>query len=85
LAAGLKNDLGQAAALEPHFDFAVNEECFRYRECARLAPFRRAGKAIFHVEYDLPPRAFCPQTRRLGLTSIAKRPSLTAWRHPCPP
>lgn len=84
LAAGLKNDLAQVAELEPEFDFAVNEECFRYRECARLAPFRRAGKAIFHVEYGLPAGDFCEQTRRLGLTSMAKRPELDAWRAPCP-
>jgi len=83
LAVGLKNDLGQAAALEPHFDFAVNEECFRYRECAALRPFIAAGKAVLHAEYDTPPRRFCATASRLGLSSIAKRMSLGAWRRPC--
>jgi hypothetical protein len=83
LAIGLKNDLGQVAALEPHFDFAVNEECFRYDECGRLAPFRRAGKPIFHVEYDVPAERFCGRARRYGLTSMLKRPHLDAWRRPC--
>ena len=37
LGVALKNDLEQAAALEPSFDFAVVEECFRYRECGIVA------------------------------------------------
>ena len=84
LAVGLKNDLGQAAELEPFFDFAVNEECFRYRECAALRPFLAAGKAVFHAEYAAPARRFCPAARRLGLSSIRKRPDLGPWRQACP-
>lgn len=83
LAIGLKNDLGQVAELEPSFDFAVNEECFRYAECGRLAPFVRAGKPVFHVEYDVDPARFCAQTRRLGLVSMRKHPDLDVWRAPC--
>jgi hypothetical protein len=83
LAIGLKNDLAQVAALEPYFDFAVNEECHRYAECGRLAPFTAAGKPVFHVEYDLPAARFCADTRRAGLVSMAKRPTLDAWRDPC--
>jgi hypothetical protein len=83
LAIGLKNDLGQAADLEPDFDFAVNEECVRYAECDRLAPFARAGKPVFHVEYDLPVAAACAGARPHGLTTIVKRPSLDAWRATC--
>ncbi|KAF3909890.1 hypothetical protein ABW21_db0208151 [Orbilia brochopaga] len=47
----LKNDLGQAAALAPYFDFAVNEQCSYYRECNLLAPFLNAGKAVVGLEY----------------------------------
>jgi hypothetical protein len=83
LSIGLKNDLDQAAALEPSFDWALVEECFRYRECDRLAPFVRAGKAVFSVEYDLEPRSFCGRARRLGLMSMRKRPGLGAWRQTC--
>ncbi len=36
LAAGLKNDLNQVAALQPYFQFAVNEQCFQYQECSML-------------------------------------------------
>lgn len=51
LTVGLKNDVGQVVQLEPYFDFAVNEECARYRECDTLIPFRTANKAVFEVEY----------------------------------
>jgi hypothetical protein len=84
LAIGLKNDLGQAAELEPLFDFAVNEECVRYAECHLLAPFVRAGKPVFHVEYDLPVAAACAGARPHGLVTIVKRPDLDAWRATCP-
>ena len=83
LAAGLKNDLAQVRALEPHFEFAVNEECFSHRECDRLAPFREAGKPVFHVEYELPRSEFCERAAQLGFSSMRKRWGLGAWRRPC--
>jgi hypothetical protein len=38
-----KNDLGQVKALVPTFEFAIVEECFRYRECGKAALFIDAG------------------------------------------
>lgn len=83
LSVGLKNDLAQIPQLLAHFDFAVNEECAQYGECARLSPFIEAGKAVFHVEYEERPEAFCAESRRLGLSSMQKRLDLDAWRRPC--
>jgi len=83
LSIGLKNDLDQVADLVDHFDFAVNEQCFEYGECAKLAPFVRAGKAVFSAEYELDTADFCPEARRLGFSSIRKRTSLDAWREAC--
>jgi hypothetical protein len=83
LAVGLKNDLGQIPSLVGEFDFAVNEECAQYDECAALLPFVRAGKAVLHVEYAVPKAKFCERSRRLGLSSMVKRPDLGAWRDPC--
>src|SRR5215475_8104046 len=64
-AAGLKNDLGQAGDLQPYFDFAINEQCWQYRECNFPAPglqaWPPAGKAVFNVEYKLATSKFCPQ------------------------
>jgi hypothetical protein len=83
LAIGLKNDIDQVRDLEPDFDFAINEECFRHGECDRLRPFVIAGKMVFHLEYDVAPSAFCRTTRALGFASMRKRPALDAWRQPC--
>ncbi|HEX2316598.1 MAG TPA: endo alpha-1,4 polygalactosaminidase [Thermomonospora sp.] len=83
LAIGLKNDLPQIPQLVGIMDFAVNEQCAQYRECHLLTPFVRAGKPVFHAEYQLPLRRFCPQSRRLGLSSIRKHVDLPAARQAC--
>jgi hypothetical protein len=83
LAVGLKNDLGQIPALVDDFDFAVNEECAEFDECALLEPFVAAGKAVFHVEYTEPAHRFCPEARALRLSSMLKHPELDVWRRPC--
>ena len=83
LSVGLKNDLDQAAALEPDFDWALDEQCFQYHECDALQPFARAGKAVLVAEYELDPSAFCPQARAAGYSAIRKRLALDAWRQSC--
>ena len=83
LAAGFKNDVEQASDLVGSFDFAVNEECFEYRECGKLGVFIQANKAVFHVEYGLSRSKFCKQARKLGFSSLRKHLDLDAWRRPC--
>ena len=83
LSVGLKNDVEQAKALQPFFDFAVNEQCRQYSECGRLRPFLRAGKAVFNAEYDLTRSQFCPHARKLGMSSIRKKLNLGVWRRAC--
>ena len=83
LAIGLKNDLDQIPQLVADFDFAVNEQCAEYSECDLLKPFIAAGKAVFHVEYNLPLTEFCRETTALGLSSMRKNLSLDAPRWPC--
>jgi hypothetical protein len=80
---GLKNDLDQIGDLLAHFDWALSEECFAYDECELLVPFIAAGKAVFHVEYELGTAQFCPRALALGFSSMAKRWDLDAWREPC--
>ncbi|RLK23011.1 hypothetical protein DER29_0857 [Micromonospora sp. M71_S20] len=84
LSPGLVNDLGQVAALAPDFDFAVNEECVRLDQCARLLPFVEAGKPVFHVEYAGSTTDFCVTTVGYGFSSMRKERRLDAWRLPCP-
>jgi hypothetical protein len=83
LSVGLKNDTDQVKALEPYFDFAVNEQCMEYDECGSYRPFLRAGKAVFHAEYDVTTAEFCRSSRSLGLSSIRKRLNLGVWRQTC--
>ncbi|MFJ8107710.1 endo alpha-1,4 polygalactosaminidase [Streptomyces sp. NPDC096132] len=83
MSVGLKNDLAQIPQLLADFDFAVNEECAQYGECARLTPFIAAGKAVFHVEYAEPTSSFCAESRRLRLSSMRKKLELGVWRKPC--
>ncbi|MCD9874235.1 endo alpha-1,4 polygalactosaminidase [Streptomyces guryensis] len=83
MAVGLKNDLDQIPQLVGDFDFAVNEQCAQYGECADVLPFIKAGKAVFHVEYELPTSRFCAQSRRLKLSSMLKKYELGVWRRAC--
>jgi hypothetical protein len=87
LSAGLKNDLAQVSSLVSSFDFAVNEECQYYTECADLKPFLSAGKAVFQVEYTDDggsASAACPAANSANRNAIIKELDLTAtpWT-PC--
>lgn len=78
LAVGLKNDLAQIPKLVGNFDFAVNEQCFQYQECARLQPFLDAGKPVFNAEYAAKFRndtngartRMCEQSVAMGMHSL---------------
>ena len=83
LSIGLKNDMDQIADLLPHFDWALNEECFQYEECDTLLPFIEAGKAVFNVEYGLEASEFCAEAKRLGFNSMKKNLDVDAWRESC--
>jgi hypothetical protein len=83
LSIALKNDLDQARALQPYFDYALDEQCFEYSECAQLRPFVAAHKAVFEVEYNLSPGSFCTQAIADGFMSLRKNLNLDAIRVAC--
>ncbi|MEU6355928.1 endo alpha-1,4 polygalactosaminidase [Streptomyces sp. NPDC047072] len=83
MAVGLKNDLDQIPQLVKDFDFAVNEQCAQYDECGDNTPFIKADKAVFHVEYELPTKRFCAESRKLKLSSMLKKYELGVWREAC--
>ncbi len=85
LSVGLKNDLDQVTALVADFDWALDEECFRYSECGTLQPFIDAGKAVFQVEYGDMALAttVCPQANALDFDTLIKNLDLDAWRIAC--
>ena len=86
LSIGLKNGLEQIGDLLPHFDWALNEQCFQYGECDLLLPFIQAGKAVFGVEYSetgAETDQFCPTANAHDFDWLLKRFDLGAWRVSC--
>jgi hypothetical protein len=83
LSALLKNDVDQVRKLLPYFDGALNEQCFQYKECAKLTPFVDAGKPVFGVEYKVDLTKFCPKANAMNFNFLKKRLRLDAWRVPC--
>jgi hypothetical protein len=90
LSVGLKNALGLVVALEPSFDWALNEECVAFDECDALAPFLAARKAVFHVEYvddeadgEALRNEVCADPTVPGFSTLIKTPDLDAWRLAC--
>jgi hypothetical protein len=83
LAVALKNDFDQVAALQPDFDFAVDEQCAELHVCPELSVFVKADKPVFDAEYSSPVSDFCAQTRSLGISAIRKHLELDAWRQSC--
>jgi hypothetical protein len=85
LGAALKNDLGQLGALRPWFDYALNEQCFEFDECAGYAPWIAAGKAVFVVEYRTPRRRFCDEANAAGFGAIKKARRFRLFAKPWKP
>jgi len=91
LAVGLKNDIDQLDALEPYFDFAVNEQCHQYDECSGYAVFTTKGKPVFNAEYgsiwatDATARAeLCTSARAAELRTLVLAEALDdSLRHSC--
>ena len=83
LSIGLKNDLDQIPQLLPHFDWALNEQCFQYEECDLLMPFVQAGKAVFGVEYEGQLADFCPQANANQFSWLLKDWDLGPDRQAC--
>ena len=83
LAVGLKNDLDQVPQLVSAFDFAVNEQCFEYKECDLLLPFVDAGKPVLGIEYYGSPSTICPKANAMGFSTLKKSMSLDAERIDC--
>jgi hypothetical protein len=84
LAVALKNDTDQVKVLQPDFDFAVVEECFRHKECGMYSPFVDAGKAVLATEYSTNKmETECTSARKLRFSLIFKNLALGAWRRAC--
>jgi hypothetical protein len=85
LSVGLKNDLGQIPALVGYFDWALDEQCMEFDECDELAPFIKAQKPVFHVEYgdDSKRAGVCTSANRRNFDTLIKDLALDAFRISC--
>lgn len=84
LSVGLKNDLDQLTALQDTFDFAINEQCAQYKECAAYDGWTAAGKAVVEVEYRGRAPIYCADAVAHHRDAIHKYLALKAgpWK-PC--
>ena len=80
----LKNAVDLVPRLVKSFDAALNEQCGQYNECAAYAPFVRAHKPVWVLEYSLPYTKSCNAVKRFGLHVQRKHLNLDAWRQACP-
>jgi hypothetical protein len=69
IAIGLKNGMEMIQDVLSVMDFAVNEECWAWKECGIYAPVTKAGKAVFHVEYE---KEVCENPKGVVLSSLFK-------------
>ncbi|RXV65563.1 endo alpha-1,4 polygalactosaminidase [Burkholderia stabilis] len=90
LAVGLKNDVDQLVALEPSFDFAVNEECNEHKECGGYTVFTSKNKPVLNAEYAskyrMPSgqRTLCDAARALNMRTLVLAKKLDdSYRFSC--
>jgi len=68
-------------------DFAVNEQCAQFGECAAYSGFLAAGKPVFHIEYPSKAPAVnaseraqdCQSVGVAGMSTVLKELSLSGW------
>jgi hypothetical protein len=75
-----KNFEDQSSILEPYFDFVIEEQCFQFGDCADLAPYTAAGKAVLNTPTRAPTRP--PTARRPSQTASARSSSTRRWTAP---
>jgi hypothetical protein len=80
---GLKNAVELLPALGEHFDFAINESCYRYKECDGYDHMRSQGKAIFIAEYRTFSDKLCKQAAASGFRLQYFKRSLKTVGIPC--
>jgi hypothetical protein len=87
LSIGIKNTVSQVDVLQPHFDWALTEDCFDQGWCGDMSPFVANGKPVFMCEYTDTGVSFsnaCAEAASLNFTAILKNRDLDAWLETCP-
>lgn len=84
LLVGLKNAVELLPQLADHVDFAVNESCYKYKECDRYQALRRQGKPVFIAEYGDYDEKLCRQAASSGYRLQFFALALDGIGMPCP-
>ncbi|KAH6886172.1 glycoside hydrolase superfamily [Thelonectria olida] len=96
MATSLKNCGDIVGRVLKYVQFAVVEQCVQYSECSLYAPFIKAGKPVFHIEYprgagsQVPAstsKKLCGTTGSAagsrGFSKILKKLNLDGWVQYC--
>lgn len=84
LSVGLKNAVDLLPQLASHFDFAVNESCYQYHECAGYTLLRSQGKPVFIADYRAYNATLCSQAKSSGFRLQFFKLELSGVGKPCP-
>ncbi|KAF7542403.1 hypothetical protein G7Z17_g11601 [Cylindrodendrum hubeiense] len=92
---GLKNGVDIISKVLSYVAFATVEQCSEYSECQAYAPFIKAGKPVFQIEYPEAPdqistsavKELCPTSDKASenyqFTTIIKKSNLDGWVRYC--
>ena len=83
LAIALKNTVELVPKLADHFDFAINESCYAYKECDAYRFFRQQGKPVFIAEYRSKNANMCNMAAAAGYRLQFFKRELKAVGTPC--
>lgn len=93
LSIGLKNSASVVADVVGEVQFAVNEQCSQYHECADFRPFVDATKPVFRIEYlegapeissvQKAKESVCGDKDARGFSTLIKQMDLGEWVESC--
>ncbi|KAI8665194.1 hypothetical protein LRP88_12771 [Fusarium phalaenopsidis] len=88
---GMKNGGSITKQVLPHVGFCINESCIQYSECDLYAPYIKAGKPVFNIEYPAgAPKVKAADKKRIcsvtgaakgskGFSKVIKKMNLDSW------
>ena len=79
----LKNATDLVEPLVGSMDFAVVEECFRYKDCEAYSPFIQAGKPVLVAEYSAVSDSVCVEADKLGFSLMFYKLDLNGVGNGC--
>ncbi|KAM0197256.1 hypothetical protein ACHAPQ_010464 [Fusarium lateritium] len=88
---GMKNGGDVTKQVLPYVAFCINESCIQYQECDLYAPYIKAGKPVFNIEYpNGAPKVKASDKKKIcatkgdakgskGFSKVIKKMNLDSW------